>query len=252
MKATAIALSLSLSLFWMGAFAGPLVDLSIVNRTTGGRLAPYVCDGQSYVAGNPGDRYAVRLQNHTGGRVLVVLSVDGVNAITGRTAAPDQSGYVLDPWQTIQVSGWRKSSRQVAEFYFTRLADSYAARTGRPDNVGVIGAAVFREKVAMPPLEARERLGAPSAKARPGVSGTSAGTLAPMQESSLGTGHGARIDEPTLYTHFDRASSTPDEVDTLRYDSRKNLLARGIIPRIRHPWHEPDAFPGQFVPDPDS
>ena len=34
---------------------------------------------------------------------------------------------------------------EVAAFYFTQLPDSYAARTDRPDNVGVIGVAVFRE-----------------------------------------------------------------------------------------------------------
>ena len=37
------------------------------------------------------------MTNRTGARVLTVLSVDGVNAITGQTASPNQSGYVLEP-----------------------------------------------------------------------------------------------------------------------------------------------------------
>lgn len=78
---------------------------------------------------------------------MVVLSVDGVNVISGETAASQQSGYVLGPWEQTEISGWRKSQQEVAQFYFTALPDSYAARTERPDNVGVIGAAVFREKV---------------------------------------------------------------------------------------------------------
>ena len=36
--------------------------------------------------------------------------------------------------------------QRIAAFYFTELENSYAARTGRPDNVGVIGVAVFRKK----------------------------------------------------------------------------------------------------------
>ncbi len=106
--------------------------------------------GASYIAGRPGNRYAVRLTNRSGARVLVVLSVDGVNAISGETAATGQQGYVLAPHASAEITGWRKSWQEAAAFYFTALPDSYAARTGRPDNVGVIGAAVFRERVRYP------------------------------------------------------------------------------------------------------
>jgi len=75
-----------------------------------------------------------------------VTSVDGVNVISGATAAPSQSGYVLDPWGSVEIAGWRKSFDDVATFFFTDLGNSYAARTGRPDDVGVIGVAVFEEK----------------------------------------------------------------------------------------------------------
>src|SRR3546814_1568020 len=88
----------------------------------------------------------VGLTNTSGERVLVVLSVDGVNAVTGEDADPSQAGYVLAPWQSTEIDGWRKSLDEVARFRFTDLPDSYAARTGRPGNVGVIGIAVFRER----------------------------------------------------------------------------------------------------------
>ena len=94
----------------------------------------------------PGHRYSVRMTNRTGGRVLTVLSVDGVNAITGQTASPNQSGYVLSPWESAEIAGWRKSDNEIAQFNFTALPDSYASRTGRPANVGVIGVAVFTER----------------------------------------------------------------------------------------------------------
>ena len=127
------------------AGAGSLADVAVINRTTGERLQLYRHGGRMYVEGKAGERYAVELRNRTGGRILTVLSVDGVNAVTGQTAAASQSGYVLGAWSRAEISGWRKDMSDVAAFYFTALADSYAARTGRPDNVGVIGVAVYKE-----------------------------------------------------------------------------------------------------------
>jgi hypothetical protein len=143
--------------------AGRLLDLEIVDRATGQTLEAYRHRGRDWVAGDPGERYAVRLVNRTGQRVLVVLSVDGVNAVSGETAAPDQSGYVLEPWERAEIAGWRKSLKEIAQFYFTALPDSYAARTDRPDNVGVIGAAVFREKARLRPAAPYLSQSAPSA-----------------------------------------------------------------------------------------
>src|SRR6516225_1326939 len=113
--------------------AGNLIDLAVIDRDTGTTLNAYPRDGKFYVAGAPGHRYGVRLINRTGARVLAVLSVDGVNAVSGETANPDQSGYVLDPYQSTEVDGWRKSMSEIAQFNFTALGNSYAARTGRPD-----------------------------------------------------------------------------------------------------------------------
>ncbi|HEY9132106.1 MAG TPA: hypothetical protein VIM98_10145, partial [Dyella sp.] len=123
---------------------GRLIDVNIVDRDTGARLPVYRHLGRYYVAGEPGHRYRVDLRNSGDDAVLGVLSVDGVNAITGDTANWSQPGYVLDAYRTFSVLGWRKSDEQVAGFLFTDLGASYAARTGRPDNVGVIGVAVFR------------------------------------------------------------------------------------------------------------
>ncbi len=56
---------------------------------------------------------------------------------------------MLGPRQGYDIQGWRKSLERVAAFFFTEHQSSYAARTGRPDNVGVVGVAVFR-KMAEP------------------------------------------------------------------------------------------------------
>lgn len=132
-----------------------LVDLAVIDRETGQPLPVWRRDGRQFVAGEQGQRYGLRLINHTDGRVLVVLSVDGVNVISGETARYDQRGYVLHPYETYDINGWRKSTREIAAFAFTALPDSYAAETGRPGDVGVIGMAVFKErpKPSITPLD---------------------------------------------------------------------------------------------------
>ena len=290
---------------------GNLVDVQIVDRTEGQALPAYHRFGSAWVAGQPGHRYAVQLVNRTGGRMLVVLSVDGINAITGETAGVGQSGYVLGPYASAEITGWRKSAAEAAAFYFTSIADSYAARTDRPDNVGVVGAAVFRERVfrrpeprnwTPPPApfgsregsfdegrDARDREGrdardraqgygsaaAPQAERRadagagPAQRSESAAAAAPRDaarmaqaptpeadmgaplaksESRLGTGHGEREYAPVTQVAFERASSQPNEVVKVRYDSWRNLVAMGVVgtPRAER---APDAFP-RWAPDP--
>jgi hypothetical protein len=145
------------------ARAGDLVDLRVIDRDTGVTLPVYARDGKTFVAGVPGHRYSVQIANRIGERVLAVLSVDGVNAVTGQNASPDQSGYVLDAYQSTEVTGWRKSTSEVAQFNFTALSASYAAKIGRPENVGVIGVAVFREKPLDPPWREGKIASAPLA-----------------------------------------------------------------------------------------
>jgi len=243
------------------ADAGSLADVAVINRTTGERLQVHRHGGRMYVEGKAGERYAVEMRNRTGGRILTVLSVDGVNAVTGQTASASQTGYVLGSWGHAEIAGWRKNLNDVAAFYFTAIPDSYAARTGRPDNVGVIGVAVYREYVeppramleapAHPKTEAAGRLSARDASGAPAAASAPSEMPAQrnkMSEDKLGTGHGERIHAPTQSTEFRRASSTPSEAITIYYDSRQNLSAQGIIPRYSK---LPQPFPnGGFVPDP--
>lgn len=232
--------------------AGQLADIAVINQTTGERLRVWRHDGRSYVAGNPGDRYAIEVRNRSGARILSVVSVDGMNAVSGQTAAPSQSGYVLAAWQQMLVKGWRKSLDDVAAFYFTRLPDSYAARTGRPDNVGVIGVAIFREYVEPVAIYERRRMEAPvssAASEQSDLLGARASKKASV-EDRLGTGHGERIGSSVGTTEFRRASERPAEIISIYYQTRAQLAAHGIIPGGYHRELTPSAFPGRFVPDP--
>ncbi|HTT11674.1 MAG TPA: hypothetical protein VMG60_12340 [Burkholderiaceae bacterium] len=233
--------------------AGSLAQIEVVDRATGTTLPVYWHLGERWIAGTPGHRYAIAVRNRSNGRVLTVIAVDGVNAISGETAAWSQTGYVLDAGRSFDIRGWRKSQEQVAAFEFTALDKSYAARTGRPENVGVIGVAVFREAARAeiaPPAQApaansNEAAGAPRERDEASASARA--------DSRLGTGHGQRETSRVTYTDFERARSTPDEIVTIRYDSRENLLAMGVIPRPRLPAPAPNPFPNSesgFVPDP--
>lgn len=252
------------------ARAVSLLGLSIIDRDTGQTLPTHVDGVNLYVAGTPGHRYSVRLSNCTGGRVLAVLSVDGVNAVSGQTANADQTGYVLGAGQSAEINGWRKNLDEVAQFNFTALPNSYAARTGRPANVGVIGVAVFTER--KPDWRERESIARESAPPAPASapmdrkmqradSEAMAGAAhAPAQASAkaeafvpreerLGTGHGAREIAHVDTTTFVRASRHPAETVAIWYDSYANLVARGIMARpIAQSM--PTPFPGTFVPDP--
>jgi hypothetical protein len=268
---------------WPPALPRPLVAVEIYDRTYGSLLPVYNKDARDYIVGTPGHEYALRLRNRSGGRVLVVTSVDGVNVISGDTAAPSQSGYVLEPWGSVEIIGWRKSLERTAAFFFTEHRNSYAARTGRPDNVGVIGVAVFREKAqpiarSEPPYRAPGRMAESEARPTLGIRGledsasAQAPAAAPRERdateplaspesmdyarrapSKLGTGHGRDEASRVRMVRFERASETPAETIAIRYDRRENLVALGVLPRSsRVTRHEPQPFPGEvrFVPDP--
>jgi hypothetical protein len=234
----------------VAADAGALADVEIYDRTAQRLLAISEHEGRLYVVGEPRHRYEMRVRSRTGVRLLAVASVDGVNVVNGKTAAPHQSGYVLEPWGGASIEGWRKNLDEVATFYFTRLPDSYAARTGRPENVGVIGVAIYPERrpCCREWLDKSVPEAAGSADAPPAGAGQE---LERGGDSRLGTGHGHREASPAQYVDFRRASATPDETIVIYYDSRKNLIAQGVFGETRHYARRPAPFPGEFAPDPD-
>jgi hypothetical protein len=234
------------------AHAGRLADVEVYDRTDRRMLGMFEHDGQLYVVGEPQHQYELRIRSRTPGRVLAVTSVDGVNVITGETAAQHQSGYVIEARDSVTVEGWRKSLDDVATFYFTRLANSYAARTGRPNDVGVIGVALFREREYCCAGRYDERASADSAgEESRSAPAAGAASSAQRRESKLGTGHGHRESSPARYVDFERAAQTPDETLVIYYDSRSNLVAQGVLPQgPQLAQRRPTPFPAGFVPDP--
>ncbi len=201
---------------------GRLMQVQVVDRDTGQPLTVWRDHGRPVVAGRPGARYALRLTNTSGQRVLAVVAIDGVNVITGETARPDQRGYVFDPGQRYDITGWRKSDRDVAPFEFTALADSYAARTGRPLDVGVIGVAVFRERPAeVAAMDVRPVAGPVAPAAPPAEATAPAATKAlpadPARVEITGSSVRRRDTAPAAPAPAPRADAgTAEDADTAR------------------------------------
>jgi hypothetical protein len=126
-----------------------------------GSPAPtYDHGGETYVLGQLGSRYTLRIVNHTGRRIEAVVSVDGRDAIDGKSAdVRNKRGYMVPGWGSVDIDGWRLSRAEVAAFRFSSVSDSYAARTGNAREVGAIGVAVFPERYVPPqrPLYAPPR-----------------------------------------------------------------------------------------------
>jgi hypothetical protein len=225
---------------------GNIAEVEIIDRDTGSVLPMYRYHGEYWVAGRPGARYSIMVQSQRGERVLAVMAVDGINVISGETGAWGQSGYVLSAGERFEIAGWRKSDTEIAAFNFVDAGRSYAERTGRPANIGVVGVALFLERPARAPTyEAYDHISEESSRQRDSAAraaGSNVAQAAPAQK--LGTGHGARETSYVRNTTFDRLSSTPNEVLKIRYDSFENLAAMGVI---RNPF--PDSMQ-RYVPDP--
>jgi len=103
--------------------------------------------GGTYVQGELGARYTLRILNHTARRIEAVASVDGRDVVDGHPADfRSKRGYLVPAFGQVDIDGWRLSRAEVAAFRFSSVADSYAARTGSAREVGVIGAAIFPER----------------------------------------------------------------------------------------------------------
>ena len=249
LAATALA-ALSLSAHAVGRLA----DISIHDRATGRELPVIWHEGRAYVVGRPGNEYQLNVKSRSGEDLLAIMSVDGVNVLSGQTAsATHGGGYVLSPWENASIRGWRKSMEEIAAFYFTSLGDSYAARTGRPDNVGVIGVALYQRRREEPRVEADAAAESAPYRSKKSEDKSLAGSVQspPSAKSApLGTGHGRREHSPTRFVSFERSTEQPVETITIYYDSHRNLVAQGVLPTYGSGPRNPNPWPTSFVPDP--
>jgi hypothetical protein len=135
---------------WDRSANGGLVDVQVLVE---GRAAPlYFAPGRwdrRYFQALRGRNYALRVHNRTGRRVGVLIAVDGLNVVNGERSSlqRNESMYVLDPWETATIRGWRTSLDQVRQFVFVDEERSYAERTGQANgDLGWIRVLAFEER----------------------------------------------------------------------------------------------------------
>ncbi|MFN7966341.1 MAG: hypothetical protein U0V87_11705 [Acidobacteriota bacterium] len=203
-----------------------------------GRARPeYLSRGTTYIEALDQREYAIRLTNHSPERIAVALSVDGLNSIDAKTSSMrDARKWILDPYASIVIDGWQTSSRTARKFFFTREESSYGAWLGKTENLGVIAAAFFRERIAeeclrAPRFEQRDQApAAPMGSADSQARSQSKRERERKDDKLAATGIGRELSHPVTRIEFDHENS-PAAVISLRYEYRDALVSLGVLPR---------------------
>lgn len=272
LAAVMVALPVSASVQGAGVSMEILLD--------GVPLTQYAARGTHYIEAVEGRDYAIRLSNNSARRVAVALSVDGLNTIDAKTTtAGEASKWVLAPWQTVVIDGWQVSSSHARRFFFTTEERSYGAWLGTTTNLGVIEAAVFRERqpfldrflkgessrapAGEAPADGRHRsessrkapIPNPSPEAAaPGARSSDAQSKrAELSDDLAATGIGSRVDNPVRRVSLD-LEGHPAAHLRVRYEYRPQLVSLGVLPRIDPSLERRERADGftdfDFAPDP--
>jgi len=237
---------------WETAFAGNVLTVEVqVDGETASLYRTANAAERRYFEAQRGEEYALRIRNHTGRRVAVLISVDGLNAVNGLRSwlASSEPMYVLDPWQVTVVRGWRTSLEHVREFVFVDEQRSYASRTGQENgDLGWIRVLAFEEQPrvshfepwrdqlregAQPPdgeFQGKDERGdAPApGKAQSAAPPTQESQRSAKEKSFPGTGWGDRRRDPVRETWFDPQPVACDHL-VLRYEYARGLADLGIF-----------------------
>jgi len=191
--------------------------------------------GNIYVEALKGKEYEIRIRNPYPVRVAVALSVDGLNTIDARhTDAGSARKWVLDPYQTITISGWQTSQQEAKRFFFTNESKSYGAWLGQTENLGIISAAFFRERA--PKIVYRDRQpmsqNAPAGAPRENKDARAESSMR-RDDDLAATGIGRGVDHPVTQVWLDLESS-PAAMVNVRYEYRAALVSLGVFPRPQY------------------
>ncbi len=251
----------------------------------GSPVAEYAHESDTFIEGRKGSEFTLRFKNLSDKKVLVVMSVDGLSVMDGETASYSSNGYIVDPYGSIKIPGWRLSDEEVAKFYFASKKDSYAKSKSKDLDVGVVGCVVFEEDTLEYERFIKNEIIIEHEKCVPcphphypwvdtkpwvypntlwfggATSGTAELNTSVQNDSkqlsseptaqvfaaqNLGAGFGEAADHHVEAVSFKRKNS-PSATMSIYYDDKKGLQAKGVY--LGHS-HKADAFPGQFCKPP--
>lgn len=254
-------------------------NITLEILVNGNSVSEYSKDGNRYIEGRKGNEYTLRVKNHTGSRVLVVPTIDGLSVMDGKPGNYDSSGYILDAGGKIDIDGWRTDLQNVRKFQFVKHQKSYSAKSGQgEDNLGVIGVAAFygAPKVYYTlPLRGgcfgeptwgdfetfqnfseTPTYGMGIGISSSGAIGTSVNTVNLMHNSlnteptkqlkaTVGTGMGNKIHSAVREVSFERQPLPFAEISLYYYEKRQ-LEQMGIIHKVNKKKDMPQPFPNNF------
>ncbi len=247
-------------------------------------IKEYFHRGKHYIEGKRDTTFSLKLRNNTWQRKLFVPSIDGLSVMNGEEASFDSSGYIVSPYSSITIDGWRISDDEVAEFYFSSAKDSYRKRMKRGNNLGLIGVVVFEEKSHQtytfpctcgghgwggggggcsgtchdsikfttttsdngPEIMCLSNSGSDDSNSGSAMF-ASASCSSPVSQE-LGTGFGDTRRSEVTSIGFERCNR-PDATFEIYYNTREELEKAGV--RFRSPVYvTPQAFPGEYCKAP--
>ena len=183
----------------------------------------YSHNGECFICAEGNTDYSIDIRSHIGRKSKVVLSVDGLDVMTGLPANTDAGGYIIPEYGHIEIPGWRLDNERVAKFRFGY--NPYAEYQKTPNNIGVIGAAFFLEKE----------------KQMFRYSGITKGCGEGMKSFGIGTEFGSETNHHVRNVDFE-AEKYSKEIITIRYDTQEKLESAGIIKKYDRMSANP--FPG--------
>lgn len=220
----------------------------------------YQHQGRIFIEGRKSTEFKIRVRNNSSRRILAIPTVDGLSVIDGKIASHDSPGYVIGPYGCTTVDGWRISKEEAAKFFFTEKENSYSAKVEKGGNQGVIGVAVFKEKISAYnffPTTTISLAGETTWKPWWGnnhrevmnVNCCLSASAPTLDDMDLGTGWGEKQESRVTSVDFERDSTLPTVIFEIYYASGEKLKQMGITVGCSEPRYI-SAFPGEFCQPP--
>ena len=247
----AVACWLAAATAWGGSVGGAVEVRVVADNGRSLPLYPAKSHGSGrrvYAEAVKGESYSIEVRNRLDRRMGVVVAVDGRNIITGAKSwlGNGERMYILEPYETGTFSGWRTGTDRVNRFYFTNVADSYAAAFKDESAMGVIAVAAYPELLRYRPME-EPSAPAGAMRERSANRPAPASPMAKAESDNAGTGYGREEYSPVRTVEFEPEGSAAERI-FIKYEWRSTLCRLGVIacravpPRPRNRLWDDDVF----------
>jgi len=108
----------------------------------------YTHESKFFMEAKEGSEYEIKIDNNSADNILAIVSIDGLDVLTGKPATVDSGGYIINALSSYRIKGYRYDDSTVGAFKFVKKDNSYAAGISSESirNCGVIGVILYKEK----------------------------------------------------------------------------------------------------------